>query len=145
MREFEEIELLLRKTCFLVKVAGRMVLKDFELTASQFDILQYLYFEGPQRMTKLSEKMGVTKSTMTGLVARLENCGYVTRERYERDRRVFLVKILPKGEKIIRRVIEKRVDFIASSLLNEVNAETFLDNLKKVYGAISKRFDQLKS
>ncbi len=145
MREFEEIELLLRKTCFRVKVAGRMVLKDFELTASQFDILQYLYFEGPQRMTKLSEKMGVTKSTMTGLIARLENCNYVARERYEKDKRVFLVKILPKGEKIIRKVIEKRIDFIASSLLNEVDADSFLNNLREVYGAISRRFDQLKS
>ncbi len=144
MKKFEEIELLLRMTCFRVKIAGRVVLKDFELTASQFDILQHLYFEGPHHMTQLSERMGVTKSTMTGLVSRLENCSYVVRERYEKDRRVYVVKITKKGENIIRKVIEKRIEFIASSL-SEINADTFLENLKKVYDAISKRFDQLKS
>ncbi len=142
MKEFEEIELLLRRTCFRVKVAGRLVLKDFELTASQFDILQYLYFEGPQRMTQLSEKMGVTKSTMTGLISRLENANYIVRERYEKDKRVTLVRITKKGEKIITKVIKKRIEFIASSLKN-VDSSNLLDNLKKIYNAISKEFQRL--
>lgn len=144
MKEFEEIELLLRRTCFRVKVAGRLVLKDFELTASQFDILQYLYFEGPQRMTQLSEKMGVTKSTMTGLISRLENANYIVRERYEKDKRVTLVRITKKGEKIITKVIEKRIEFIASSLKN-VDSSNLLDNLKKIYNAISKEFQRLEN
>ena len=144
MKEFEEIELLLRRTCFRVKVAGRLVLKDFELTASQFDILQYLYFEGPQRMTQLSEKMGVTKSTMTGLISRLENANYIVRERYEKDKRVTLVRITKKGEKIITKVIKKRIEFIASSLKN-VDSSNLLDNLKKIYNAISKEFQRLEN
>ncbi len=143
MKEFEEIELLLRRTCFRVKVAGRLVLKDFELTASQFDILQYLYFEGPQRMTQLSEKMGVTKSTMTGLVSRLENAGYVTKKTYEKDKRVILVVITKDGEAIIKRVIEKRIDFITSSL-RDVNSSELLKNLRSIYNAVSKEFDQLE-
>ncbi|WP_456399476.1 MarR family winged helix-turn-helix transcriptional regulator [Mesoaciditoga sp.] len=143
MKEFEEIELLLRRTCFRVKVAGRLVLKDFELTASQFDILQYLYFEGPQRMTQLSEKMGVTKSTMTGLVSRLESAGYVTKKTYEKDKRVILVVITKDGETIIKRVIEKRIDFITSSL-RDVNSSELLKNLRNIYNAVSKEFDQLE-
>ncbi|WP_036221418.1 MarR family winged helix-turn-helix transcriptional regulator [Mesoaciditoga lauensis] len=139
MKEFEEIELLLRRTCFRVKVAGRLVLKDFDLTASQFDILQYLYFEGPHRMTQLSEKMGVTKSTMTGLIVRLENAGYIVRERSEKDKRVIVVKIAKSGEEIIKKVIEKRIEFISSSLKN-VDSSDLLNNLRKIYDAISREF-----
>ncbi len=139
MKDFEEIELLLRRTCFRVKVAGRFVLKDFDLTASQFDILQYLYFEGPHRMTQLSEKMGVTKSTMTGLIVRLENAGYIVRERSEKDKRVIVVKIAKSGEEIIKKVIEKRIEFISSSLKN-VDSSDLLKNLRKIYDAISREF-----
>lgn len=142
-KEFKEIELLLRGICFRVKVVGRFVLKDFDLSTSQFDILQYLYFEGPKRMSELSKKMGVTKSTMTGLVSRMESAGYVKKRPFERDKRVFLVEISSQGEKIIRKVIEKRVKFVARSLKNIDHSE-LLGNLRKVNLAISKEFDQLK-
>ncbi len=142
MKEFEEIELLLRTTCFKVKVAGRRVLKDFDLTASQFDILQHLYFEGSKRMTELSEKVGVTKSTMTGLVSRLESAGYVKKLRFAKDKRVTVVEISLDGEKIIKKVIERRVKFITASLKNVDHLE-LLGNLKKISEAISSEFDQL--
>ncbi len=142
-KEFKEIELLLRGICFRVKVVGRFVLKDFDLSASQFDILQYLYFEGPKRMSELSKKMGVTKSTMTGLVSRMESTGYVEKRPFEKDRRVILVEISSQGEGIIKKVIEKRVKFVASSLKN-IDRSELLDNLRKVNVAISKEFDQLK-
>lgn len=143
METFEEIELLLRTTCFKVKIAGRRVLKKFDLTASQFDVLQHLYFEGSKRMTELSEKMGVTKSTMTGLVSRLESAGYVKKLRFEKDKRVTVVKISVNGESIIKKVIEERVKFITASLKSIEHLE-LLDNLKKIAEAISNEFDQLE-
>ncbi len=141
--KFKEIELLLRGICFRVKVAGRFVLKEFDLSTSQFDILQYLYFEGPKKMSELSKKMGVTKSTMTGLVSRMENADYVQKVPFEKDRRVILVKISLKGESIIKKVIDERVKFVANSLKN-IDRSELLENLQKVNSAISKEFDQLK-
>ena len=143
MKEFEEIELLLRTTCFKVKVAGRRVLKEFDLTASQFDILQYLYFDESKRMTELSEKMGVTKSTMTGLVSRLEDAGYVKKLHFAKDKRVTVVEISVEGEKIIKKVIEKRVKFITNSL-KRIDHLELLDNLRKIGDAISNEFNQLE-
>ncbi len=143
MNEFEEIELLLRKICFKVKVAGRYVLKDFELTPSQFDILHSLYFEGPKRMSDLSEKTGVTKSTMTGLISRMETLDYIKRVQSARDRRVTLVQITSEGEKIIQSVIEKRINFIRKSVENKVNHTDMLKNLREVYQAIAEEFGQL--
>ncbi len=143
MKEFEEIELLLRSICFKVKIAGRHVLKDFDLTASQFDILQHLHFDGPKRMTELSKGMGVTKSTMTGLVLRLESAGYVEKLRFAKDKRVSVVGISVKGERIIKKVVEKRVMFISASLDNAERLE-LLSSLRKISKAISNEFDQLE-
>jgi len=81
---------------------------------------------------------------MTGLISRLENANYIVRERYEKDKRVTLVRITKKGEKIITKVIEKRIEFIASSLKN-VDSSNLLDNLKKIYNAISKEFQRLEN
>lgn len=143
MNEFEEIELLLRKICFKVKVVGRYVLKDFELTPSQFDILHNLYFEGPKRMSDLSEKTGVTKSTMTGLISRMESLDYIKRVQSARDRRVTLVQITSQGERIIQKVIEKRIDFIRRSTENKTDHMAMLKNLREVYQAVLEEFVQL--
>ncbi len=143
-KEFEEIELLMRRICFRVKVVGRFVLKDFGLSASQFDILQYLYFSGSKRMSELSKKVGVAKSTMTGLVSRMESAGYIKKHYFEEDKRVILVEISSQGKRIIKRVIEERVKFVATSLKNIKHSE-LLDNLRKVNTAISEKFDQLKN
>ncbi len=107
----ENLEKILREICFIVKVEGRLVLKDYPITPAQFDLLQRLYFRGPMRMTELSTNLGIAKSTLSGIVKRLETMKYVKRERGT-DKRVFLISITNKGEEIVQAVIQKRVDFI---------------------------------
>jgi transcriptional regulator, MarR family len=77
----KEIEKVLRDICFMVKVEGRLVLKNYPITAAQFDLLQRLYFRGPMKMTELSTMLGIAKSTLSGIVRRLENVGYLSRTR----------------------------------------------------------------
>ncbi len=107
----EDLEKLLRDICFIVKVEGRLVLKEHPITPAQFDLLQRLYFRGPMRMTELSTNLGIAKSTLSGIVKRLETMNYVKRER-GKDRRVFLISITNKGKEIVLAVIKKRVEFI---------------------------------
>ncbi|MBB6062962.1 DNA-binding MarR family transcriptional regulator [Thermosipho japonicus] len=110
------IENLLREICFRVKVKGREVLKEFPITPAQFDLMQKLYFNGEQTMTDLSKILGIAKSTTTGLVSRLEIDGFVERKRREKDKRVITVKLTKKGEKVIDKVILKRIEFVEESL-----------------------------
>lgn len=113
----KEIEKLLREICFTVKVEGRLVLKEYPITSAQFDLLQRLYFRGPMKMVDLSQSLGIAKSTLTGIVKRLEASGYVERKRGT-DRRVRMLSISEKGKKVIESVIERRVEFVGRVLEN---------------------------
>ncbi|KAF2957310.1 MarR family transcriptional regulator [Thermotoga sp. Ku-13t] len=111
----KEIEKLLREICFTVKVEGRLVLKEYPITSAQFDLLQRLYFRGPMKMVDLSQSLGIAKSTLSGIVKRLENVGYVERKRGT-DKRVYMLSVTDEGRRIIENVIERRVEFIGRVL-----------------------------
>lgn len=111
----KEIEKLLREICFIVKVEGRLVLKEYPITSAQFDLLQRLYFRGPMKMVDLSQSLGIAKSTLSGIVKRLESAGYVERKRGT-DKRVYMLSVTDEGRRIIENVIERRVEFIGRVL-----------------------------
>lgn len=135
---YEELEFLLRRICFKVKVAGRKVLKDFDITPSQFDILQRLFFVGEMRLTDLSEALGITKGTTSGIVKRLIEYGYIKRVRSQLDKRVYNLSITEDGRKIINKVIKKRVQYIKSVFesLDEEIKNNFLNYLRKIIQVI---------
>ncbi|WP_020407017.1 MarR family winged helix-turn-helix transcriptional regulator [Hahella ganghwensis] len=60
---------------------------DANLSVSHADILMYLNLYRQATVTELREFLGVTKSTMTVLLKKLENLQYIRREVDETDRR----------------------------------------------------------
>lgn len=135
------LEQLLRTICFKIRVHGREALKNYSITAAQFDLLQRVYFNGPQTMTKLSQSLGIAKSTTSGLVMRLVRDGFLNRKRDETDRRVFKVEITPLGEQVIKAVIEMRVKYIEEVIRQIPGEKTRLihEALDLLYGVISSK------
>lgn len=135
----KELEKILRDICFIVKVEGRRVLKDYPITAAQFDLLQRLYFKGPMKMTELSSSLGIAKSTLSGIVQRLEGTGYVTRIR-GKDKRVFMISVTEVGKAVVKSVIEKRVEFIGKVIdaMGEERSVELLKTLQKFKEEIEK-------
>lgn len=109
---YTNLEKLLRDICFRIRVYGREALKNYSITHAQFELLQRIYFNGPQTMTKLSQMLGIAKSTTTGLVMRLERDGFLKRRQDKKDKRVSVVEITPLGEEVIKAVIDYRIDYI---------------------------------
>src|SRR6185437_7922887 len=58
---------------------------------------------GPQRLTVLSAREGVTQPAMTQLISRLEESGLVRREASQEDGRVVLVVITDEGRAMLAR------------------------------------------
>jgi len=110
---YAELELLLRQLSVWVKAEGRKVIKEgnYDITPSQFDVLQRIYF-GETSMTNLALRLGVAKSTITGLVGKIKEHGYVSYSVCEEDHRVRKLEMTPKGLGLIRDVLERRVQFI---------------------------------
>ncbi len=114
MEKYAELEKLMRKISAWIKAEGRMVLKegDNEITPAQFDVLQSIYWEENLTMTNISKRLGVAKSTVTGLVTKLKAEKLIEYNISEEDRRVRRLKITEHGERVIKEVIRRRIKFV---------------------------------
>ncbi len=81
----------------LLDDGDRRVLRAFNLSPSQFAVLLLLDGEAGWRLTDLSERLLVDKSTITRIVDRLESAGLVRREADPDDRRVQRVVLTGQG------------------------------------------------
>jgi DNA-binding MarR family transcriptional regulator len=103
-----------------------------ELNLRQRLILQCLGLEGDQSIAAIGQRLGFSPSTMTGLVDRLEEQGYVRRRPHASDRRVTLLVLSRKGEGAYHREIDwyrSLVDEIFGSL-GEDAKQVVLDALE---------------
>ena len=69
---------------------------------------------GPQRLTLLAAREGVTQPAMTQLISRLEEAGLVRREPSEEDGRVVLVAITEEGRATLARRRAARKERLAN-------------------------------
>ena len=76
-------------------------LTHLHMTLPQFALLNLVAHEGTLPMTEASEKLHITKPAVTHLVDRLESNLFLKRLPHPKDRRVYLIQILPKGKKVV--------------------------------------------
>lgn len=88
-------EHLLSRAALLVRLLVRQV-HNREVSRTEVEVLSIL-MDGPRRVTDLTELEGVAQPTMTLLVKRLEDRGWVTREGVAEDGRVVMVSITKAG------------------------------------------------
>ena len=87
--------------CFVLRLSKQLA--PGNVSFSQFFLLAYLDQKEVLTMSAIAQKMGHTTAAASGLVARLENLGYVMRS-VARD-----VCITPKGSALVRRIREEMV------------------------------------
>lgn len=85
------------------------------LTVAQAATLEALQ-PGPMRLGELAQRLGITPSTLTRNLARLESDGLVAREADPADARAARVKLTASGGRAARRVAEQEVAFARSIL-----------------------------
>ncbi len=120
--DVERIERLLRRISHVVYTKGRAILVDFGITSPQFDALLFLHRDGDMPMGALCDRMSLACSTVTDLVDRMEKGGFVARERDQTDRRVIKVRLLPRGEEMVAKVMAARIRYL-SNILKDLPAE----------------------
>ena len=72
---------------------------------------------------ELSQKMALACSTITDLIDRMEKNELVVRKKDEKDKRVVRIEVLPKGHEIVKKVLEKRVKFLDSKMVDLTEEE----------------------
>lgn len=96
--------------CFMLRLSKELAAGD--VSFPQFFLLTTLDEKEVLTMSVIAQKMGHTTAAASGLVARLENLGYVTRSIAMQDRRKVMVCITGKGSALVRRIREDMVENI---------------------------------
>jgi MarR family transcriptional regulator, 2-MHQ and catechol-resistance regulon repressor len=76
----------------------------YDLTASEFGILEALYHKGPLLLGDLQRKILVTSGGVTYLVDRLAAKGLITRESFPGDKRSRFAVLTPEGSALIKQI-----------------------------------------
>jgi len=76
--------------------------KNFDLTGPQSMLIGILGHHGKLKISDLSKKMGLSNSTVSGIIDRLETHGLIERIRDSIDRRVIMVDLKDDFRKIAK-------------------------------------------
>jgi len=104
------------------------------LTIDQYQIMCVLHQRGQCTSTDLAAVFKVVKSSITAIINRLVDHGYVERTPAEEDRRVIELSLTEEGQMVYEQV-DKQVQDIVSSYLthfNETEVETFIGTYEKL-------------
>jgi MarR family transcriptional regulator, organic hydroperoxide resistance regulator len=96
--------LALQRTTHHTLHALSSALADLNLTAAEINALANLADRGALNVRELSAETGTRASTLTGVLDRLENRGYLTRELDATDRRSFRLPLTEAGRAAAERV-----------------------------------------
>jgi DNA-binding MarR family transcriptional regulator len=99
-----------RKTSALMQLLGQAAADRIGLNATDLNCLNILSFSGELTAGDLARATGLTTASITGVTDRLEEAGYVRRERDPRDRR----------RVVIRLVLERALQDVAPVFLHLV-------------------------
>jgi DNA-binding MarR family transcriptional regulator len=88
------------------------LLRPLNLTFARYEVLVLLAFSrrGALPLGKIGERLQVHATSVTPLVKRLENSGFITRNRHPEDGRAVLAAITPSGREVLQRATDAIVE-----------------------------------
>jgi len=103
-------------------------------TAPQLMVLRELYHHPEITLTELSERVGLAKSTVSGIIDRLESQGVVKREKVIEDRRIVRLSLTEEVSAIKEKLEVIRKNHLAELFKNIAAAdlEKMLFGLKQL-------------
>ena len=119
--------------CFVLRLCKELA--PGNVSFPQFFLLAYLDQKEVLTMSAIAQKMGHTTAAASGLVARLENLGYVMRSAARDDRRKVMVCITTKGSALVTRIREEMVGNLMKILehLTPDEQKAWLQIYSKIY------------
>lgn len=84
--------------------------RELDLTSAQLKVLVMLSFEDTLTINQLAQILGVSQPTVSHLVERLVQAELVERIEHATDRRAILARPTERGEVLVRRLRQGRLD-----------------------------------
>jgi DNA-binding MarR family transcriptional regulator len=93
--------------------------REYGMSYARGRVVAALHASGPVLMRALSQAVGVTPRTITGLVDALEADGWVERRAHPSDRRATIVALTPAADTAFARLLEA-YRWLAQDLVGEI-------------------------
>ena len=101
----QEAALNLLRTNDQLQIRFTRLFREFGLTPSQYNVLRILRGEGqPLPILEIAERTITVVPGITGLIDRLQDAGFVKRERCPEDRRVIFVRLTEQGATVLGKL-----------------------------------------
>jgi DNA-binding MarR family transcriptional regulator len=114
-----------RATMTQLKCASSERLLREGVSMAQIHIMYTVQRNGEMTMSQLADVLNVSDSNATGLVDRMEERGFVVRDRVPEDRRVVVVKTTEAGDRLLNEV-DALSDEIFRSVLGRLDPAQLL-------------------
>jgi MarR family 2-MHQ and catechol resistance regulon transcriptional repressor len=115
--------------------------RDSDLGDSDFRVLEVLLHKGAMPVNAIGPKVYLTPGSISVAVDRLYERGLVTRVDSEKDRRVRVVDLTPRGRKLIKRVFRSHAEQLEELALVLTDSERV--QLVKVLKKLGKHAQRL--
>lgn len=112
------------------------IFAKYNLTSSQFAVLEVLYHKGDLTVGEVKEKILSTSGTIPVIIRNLERDGYLQRKRDKDDKRKYILHITEKGIDLMDKVYPENEKMIISLMDNwkEEDKEDIIYYMKKFGG-----------
>ena len=106
----------------------------YDLTLTEFEILEALYHKGPLLLGDVQRKILLSSGGVTYAIDRLADKGLVERRECTTDRRARYAALTPKGEGVVSRIFPAIASHIEEtmSVLNGRQQDDAIDLLRKL-------------
>lgn len=134
----DELLKLDNQLCFALYVSSKEVIRKYKplldplgLTYTSYIALMALWEQDNVTIKDLGKRLYLDSGTLTPLLKKLENLGYITRNRSISDERNVYVKLTPEGNELKAKVAHIPQKLICSSNVDIKNAVQLLPILQQ--------------
>ncbi|MCK5707505.1 MAG: MarR family transcriptional regulator [Candidatus Aureabacteria bacterium] len=107
---------------------------SFNVTEAQYNVMVILHLKSPLSQVEIAEHLVSSRASITSVLDRLENKGYICRDTDGKDRRVYKITLTSLGKKILKKIEPEYIKEIQNIMKNisESESRKFLGVLKKL-------------
>ncbi len=131
--------------CFPLYVCAKEVVRaykpyldELDITYTQYITMMVMWEHKELRVKEIGEHLYLDSGTLTSVLKKLEEKGFVTRKRSEKDERDLIVTITDKGEALKEKAVHVPEKLGACVELDPQKAKALYDTLYEVIGKLTK-------
>jgi DNA-binding MarR family transcriptional regulator len=144
MNTLNKVEIMLAKLDLVMRLLRRRPVGKQRLGRGVYRLLNRIREHEGISTRELADSLGMRPSSLNEKLASLEKEEIIIRERDQKDQRVFIVKLQPKGVELYDEIIAERQNMneAIGRILSEEEMKTFTSLAEKLAEGLEKRAEE---